>query len=249
MSNQQKISPSALETNTMAVAFLRQNKNKEAVSYFLQGLKHMLSSEANCVSSDDNDVLASPTQPCHDDSSGPIAPREEGSIHAVAAPDLRNTEAASSPDNVFSIFNRAIVVTPADDTSATAQSPEYKAIVTSVFMYNMGLAYHREGAEQGSSEMLRKAIDIYDMARKTLSTEKNQQANSSVYDLVMFALANNMGHIYSLFYHRQGAVECRRYLLQNISRFPGVLSPEDFATFSLNVMLSGDEMLQFAAAA
>ena len=238
----QPVSPKALATNSMAVSFLRQNKNKEAVSYFLQGLQHMLSGDSSF------EEMPSASHPCHE-TTGPLSPPEDGSIHAVAAPEIRNTEAASSPDNVFSIFNRAIVVTPACESSATTQSPEYRAIVTAVFLYNMGLAYHREGTEQGCSTMLRKALDIYNMARKTLSTEKNQQANTAVYDLVMFALASNMGHIYSVFYHREGAVECRRYLLLNIARFPSVLSPEDYASFSLNMMLGGESMLQFATAA
>ena len=93
---------------------------------------------------------------------------DEGSIRTVDAPALKNRDTETSPDNMFVLFNRAIILSP---------SP-----TSSVFLYNMGFLRHREGVERGCSALLRKALHFYEMAGRVV---RKSPAGS---DLVMFVM-------------------------------------------------------------
>jgi hypothetical protein len=229
------IPPTPLDTNTMAVALLKENKTTEAISCFRQGLRTLNSK--TCVPETTHGGTSAWAEQCSVHRSSkrrrlmPVG--DEGSIHTVDAPALENRDMEMSPDNIFVLFNRAIILSP----SARAD----KAATESVLLYNLGFVYHREGVERGCSALLRKALHAYKTAWQVL---RKSPAGS---DLVMFALANNMGHIHSHFFNEQAADVCRRCLSLNISTYSRILSKYDFAFFCINFLKT--DMLQYAPAA
>jgi hypothetical protein len=230
------ISSTPLDANTMAVALLKENKTAEAISCFHQGLR-MLNSKTNVAETIHGQTSERAEQYSVHQSSNrrrliPIG--DEGSIHTVDAPALRNRDMEMSPDNMFVLFNRAIIF-------SSSASLADKATTESVLLYNMGFAYHREGVERGCSALLRKALHGYETARQVL---RKSPAGS---DLVMFALVNNMGHIHSHFFNKQAADSCRRCLSLNISTYFRILSKCDFDFFCINFFKT--DMSQWAPAA
>jgi hypothetical protein len=215
----------------MAVALLKENKTAEAISCFRQGLRTLNSK------TDVAETICGQTSECtvHRSSKRrrlmPVG--DDGSIHTVDAPAIKNRDIEMSPDNMFVLFNRAIILSPSVQTD--------KATTASALLYNMGFAYHREGIERGCSALLRKALRGYEMAARVL---RKSPAGS---DLVKFALVNNMGHIHSYFFNKQAADGCRRCLSLNISAYSRILSKYDLAFFFMNLLKT--DMLQFAPAA
>jgi hypothetical protein len=230
-----QISPTPLDANTMAVALLKENKTTEAISCFHQGLR-MLNSKTDVA-----ETIHGQTSECAEQCSVHQSSNRrrlmpvggEGSIHTVDAPALKNRDMEMSPNTMFVLFNRAIILSP----SALAD----KVTTESVLLYNMGFAYHREGVEWGCSALLRKALLGYEAAWRVL---RKIPAGG---DLVMFALVNNMGHIHSHFFNKQAADDCQRCLSLNISTYFRILSKCDFAFFCMN--FSKTDMLQVAPAA
>jgi hypothetical protein len=229
------LSPTPLDANTMAVALLKENKTAEAISCFRQGLRTLNSKTdvAETICGQNSEC----TEQCSVHKSSkrrrlmPVG--DEGSIHTVDAPAIKNRDMEISPDSMFVLFNRAIILLQ----SARAD----EATTASVLLYNMGLVYHREGIERGCSALLRKALHGYEMAGRVLH---KSPAGS---DLVMFALINNMGHIHSHFFNKQVADGCRRFLSHDISAYSRILSKYDLAFFFMNFLKT--DLLQYAPAA
>jgi hypothetical protein len=254
------VSPTPFDANSMAVALLKENKSAEAISCLRQGLKTMLNTKTNSIAEHTSCETSECAEQCpHSthtskrrrlmlvETSQADLYEQGGSITRTEdAPALKNTDMETSPDNLFVLFNRAIILSP---STRTARSSAYEATAESVFLYNIGLVYHREGAERGCSALLRRALSVYEVAWKSLSLHKNQAGSSHMIDLVRFALVNNMGHIHSHFFNKQGADGCRRYLHQNISAYASILSKDDFALFFMNVLMMKTELFQYAPAA
>jgi hypothetical protein len=255
------VSPTPFDTNTMAVALLKENKSAEAISCFRQGLRTMLNTKNNsiaertsCESSECAEQCPHSTHrskkrrlmPVETSHQADLYEQESSIIRTEDAPALKSTDMETSPDNMFIMFNRAFILSP---STPTARSSTYEAALESVFLYNMGLVYHREGAERGCSALLRRALKFYEVAWKSLSLYKDQAGRSHMIDLVRFALVNNMGHIHSHLFNKQGADECRKCLHQNISTYAGILSKDDFAFFFMNLLAMKTELIQCAPAA
>jgi hypothetical protein len=230
-----RIPPTPLDANTMAVALLKEKKTTEAIFCFRQGLRTLNSK--TYVPETIHGKTSACTEQCSVYQSSkrrrlmPVG--DEGSIHTVDAPAIKNRDLEMSPDNMFVLFNRAIILSP----SAQAD----KAATESVLFYNLGVVYHREGVERGCSALLRKALHAYEKAWQAL---RKSPAGS---DLVMFALVNNTGHIHSHFFDKQAADGCRRCLSLKISTYSSILSKYDFAFFCMNFFKT--DMLQYAPAA
>jgi hypothetical protein len=229
-------SATPLDANTTAVALLKENKSAEAISCFRQGLRTLHSK------TDVAETVCGQTSECAEQCSVQRSSKRRrlmpvgdgGSIHTVDAPAIKNRDMETSPDNMFVLFNRAIMLSP----SARAD----EATTASVLLYNMAFVYHREGAERGCSALLRKALHGYKMAGRVL------RERSTGSDLVMFALVNNMGHIHSHLFNRQAADGCRRCLSLNISTYSRILSKYDLAFFFMN-FLKTELLLKLAPAA
>jgi hypothetical protein len=233
--NSSHISPTPLDANTIAVALLKENKSAEAISCFRQGLRTLHSK------TDAAETVCGQTSECAEQCSvhrsskrQRLMPVGDEGIHIVDAPAIKNRDMETSPDCMFVLFNRAIILSP------SARSDE--ATTASVFLYNMGFVYHREGVERGCSALLRKAVHAYETARQSL---RKSPAGS---DLVMFALVNNMGHIHSHLFNRQAADGCRRCLSLSISTYSRILSKYDVAFFCMNFRKT-DLLLKLAPAA
>lgn len=223
----------SLEANALAVLYVTQNRSGDAVSSLVGGLKTLLDeSIPDSFKYEDKFVCSSSLTEGFPDGCG------EGSIHAVHAPPFHNTEMSNSPDHVFSVFNRALIITPVSPSSDLQGNDEYKAIITCVLLYNLGLIFHREGVERGSCVSLRQALNIYETARRAISSRSTMDVNESVLRLISFCLMNNMGHIYGTLFETNAASACRNYLCERSSGFVDVLSTEDYTDLFTNMSLT-----------
>jgi len=266
---------SSLGVNTMAVAFIKKNQNAQAISCFLEGLRNMLDMEREAAEMNShNDLIqfnfhrrknnrrrkSSTRNEQYQNSSSSSSSSSSSCIHVVKAPEIKNKEMEVSPDSTFAMFNRALVIfEPISPVAAAAAAysgdgscstyDDYSYdLIMSVFLYNLGLVYHREGVERHSSAALRKALYVYECAGAALSRSRHHVPSPS-YNVVMFGIVNNVGHIHAHLFHRPAAERSRDYLVRHVTRYQKLLSRADYAYYSMHFLLSGTADLQALAPA
>jgi len=244
---------SLVEANTTVVSLLRRNKKVGALLSFLDGIKRTIKS-LECFIDVGVRRAGSYVFGQVFPHNRPLTGTNHGSGNKnaelltctiVDCPDLTNDEFITSPASVFAIFNRAIVVSW--DSILTTKQEDCGSLVAAVSFYNIGLLYHREGVERGCTEHLAQALKEYEMAYATLLL--NELPPSTVLDLVLFGLANNMGHIYAHFFDTNQSRNCRNYLIQRINNYSELLSREDFSFVSVHILLADPALFQLAPAA
>jgi hypothetical protein len=143
----------------------------------------------------------------------------------------------SLQDNVFSFFDRVIVVSLCSEDSCD----EAREIQAATMLYNMGLCHHHKGiAMNGNRKYLQRALSYYQMAYESIDE------NRPVTDLtvhVLLALANNMGHLFSLALDHTAMRLCHESFIFLVSLIPTestIMNELDrrFFGFSTNCFLS-----------
>lgn len=159
-----------------AVSFLQEDKNKQALQLLAYDAKSFM---VNILEQIQGDL---PGQ------------RFEGvsEVGCVATPPIAS-DMNVSPCNEFRFYRNAFTI------KLLNENLEPRFIVhqlTGIIMYNMALAYHREGIQQGNLKLLRKALSVYRVALSSLL----QCSSRGVGRFLMLAVSNNMGHIHALFF-------------------------------------------------
>ena len=113
-----------------------------------------------------------------------------------------------SPDNLFCFYQKAFAAKILDE-NVTSSSVVVR--LTAVAMYNLALAYHREGIQRGSSKLLYKALSMYSIAMSSLS----EGPQNAVDQMLLLAIGNNMGHIHSIHFEAEEA-HCWHQVLSGI---------------------------------
>jgi hypothetical protein len=105
-------------------------------------------------------------------------------------------------DNSFHLFSRAILVEGCGQILAPSNLLLNR--ISMVVTYNLGLAHHLLGTQNGNKQRKNytKALTMYKMAYNL----KKAYADSR--DLMYLAVFNNMGHIYSHFFDKQSTHRC-----------------------------------------
>lgn len=184
----QCLSISASRVNRSAVAFIQANQPDQALACIKRGLRHILQS-----------LLQTDTE-------SKIQPSR---IASLAAPAIEiNEEHLVSPDGVFAFYNNAF----------TCLGPSSDESVLPLLLYNLGLIYHRQAIERGSSpRLLRAALKIYRQAQMLGGP-----------DAWVFAVMNNMGHALSCLFEHEAARACQHHFAVYRHRYRNLVSPEDY---------------------
>jgi len=160
-----------------------------------------------------------------------------------------------SPHNSFGFFNRAFLVgvTPLDRNIGGLDAAPYHMVV---MMYNLGLAFHCLAASNGNSNMLRKALRLYEGCFAHL--RHCTAAPSSCLLVLKLALANNIGHVHSHFFQTTRAQECAGFISsllpcakQTLALAQGEARDTEEVAFFIahSVLFHHDNSFLFAAAA
>lgn len=75
-----------------------------------------------------------------------------------------------------------------------------ESLVTSVLLYNLAILSHCRGINEGKSKHLRVALRLYNMVFDIVRSraEEDEDRGSSISDLLLLALFNNMAHVVSI---------------------------------------------------
>jgi hypothetical protein len=217
-----------LAFNKLAVSLLEQGKSKEAMNHFLVGLTTAGSAE-QLVSDPSKDSQHNDAHLFHTDDV----------LHETILPPL---ECADHSCNFFTLFDHALSY----DEAHLSSDPRDLSLVTSVYLYNIGLAFHREGYARGKSSLLLDALRFYRLAKEC---SYDSHCNSEDYQLILFAIHNNMGNIFAHFFDRVNARMCYKVMVELAPSMSRILAENEAFFATLYNLISGQEMFQFAPAA
>jgi hypothetical protein len=228
-SNPNPITDAVANANDEAVAMLRDGDHDHALASFHRALE-VVQQYINMCSFPGElpDITCRyfPTQPRRVEEEGTEDEngRETNSIIvSVALGDygLFESQSATTPENLFSFFNHAFLFRFRPSTAlGSAQQEEYFNMLTTVLVFNMALTQHRRGLvdEHNSSQNLRKAIRLYQLATTT-SLLTNQDDFQDLH-AIQLASWNNVGHIYSHLSEHENEMKCRVHLYQALFADP-----------------------------
>lgn len=113
-----------------------------------------------------------------------------------------------SPHNLFDLFDRAFVSLP-------AASPASSAVIC---IYNIGLTHHTQAMllTDNSTYHFHRAQHFYNLAREALNGPLDQEESLR---LVKLALLNNIGHISSHFWDREGVTTAIQGIFDTLPDF------------------------------
>jgi hypothetical protein len=217
-----------LEFNKLAVSLLERGKSKEAMNHFLAGLTTVNTAE-ELVSDKDNSSQHPDARLFH----------TEDVLHATILPPL---ECADHSCNFFTLFDHALSY----DETQLSNDPNDLSLVSSVYLYNIGLAFHREGYARGKASLLHDALRFYRLAKEC---SYDSQCHSEDDHLILFAIHNNMGNIFAHFFDRDNARMCYKVMVELAPSMSRILAENEAFFATLYNLISGQEMFQFAPAA
>jgi hypothetical protein len=223
MSNPNPITDAVVDANDEAVAMLRNGDNDHALASFqraLEVIQQYVSMYSFPEELEDITCHYSPTQPLRVEQQGSVDEngRETNRIIvSVALGDYGFVErqSATTPENLFSFFNHAFLfIFRPSMAMGSSQQETYFNMLTTVLVFNMALTQHRRGLvdEHNSSQILRKAIRLYQLA--TTTSLLTNQGDFQDLHAIQLASWNNVGHIYSHFSEHENAMKCRVHLYQ-----------------------------------
>lgn len=228
-----------LEFNKLAVSLLEQGKSKEAIHQFSLGLKKACSGEEDGTNS--TNLFKSSFE--YEDAE---LLHGEDVLQATTLPPVECDEGNHS--NFFTLFDQALSYDDSNLSSSETEQSVDISLVAPVYLFNIGLAFHRQGIATGISTHFQDALRFYHLAKES-SLDQNTHSSNQDYQLVMFAIQNNMGHIFARFFDRENARICYNlivHLAPNMSQ--ALAGNEAFLAMLYNLIFS-QEMFQFAPAA
>jgi hypothetical protein len=226
--------------NTNAVNLMQQGSFQKAIFFFhaaLRELHRITGVQKQNVNKPPTDGVKVSRTFRREVSSAPL-----GDTLSVLKPSIYQD------DDACSIFDRAFLIESSDLVSV--HSIEGQNYVTTVLLFNMGLAYQLLGMMQGfhskQSTNFKKAMKIYQMTASMLGNSGDQENG-----LVCLAVSNNMSHIYTHFYETQDAQRCLDCLRENliaILHSNAEIHMDEVLSFRMNVLLRHGAVMAAAAA-
>lgn len=221
---------SALEQNTNGVMSMQKGNMHAALQLFKSGLASLLAE----VSASGDEDLAPITLDCENS----IVCRVTGDSDSNVVHEEKLLESVNSQflpynrdEGKIAIFNRPILVSPNITSSATQTDSNRYApeILTSVLLYNSGLALHLCGLANASTRPLQRARQLYCLSQESL--QRCWEAipfvdrYSHPFDLIYVATETNIGHI--LAYSCMDTIELTRRTVNLTTRLSQTLSSKD----------------------
>jgi len=194
--------------NAEGAVLLQQGRNKEAIVCFVKGLKSILKHLDEALSPAQAQKSLGFSGQCTTAASTSPSPSSNGCCKRL----LRSTTcypSACDADDVFILYNRTLEVVLEDDAHRHHHHEEgkpccfnptelYGSFMPGVVMYNMGLALHLQGIQQGRSQKLTEAMQVYYMAYSSLRDMRHSNVHDEyrdLYNLALLASINNIAHI------------------------------------------------------
>lgn len=174
---------------------------------------------------------------------------DDSTSSKVSMTDQMNLK--TSPNNLFSVYNRAFVFNVHGRDMDLIFWLRCMPHIPAVLLYNAGLAFHRLALRDGCTATFRKALDLYEMSKIVLENNVVNGYYMTELDVVLLALANNMGHCHSHFNNMLEARICLERLLTIffISDSSFLLTRDEYVFFYMNILLGESRSPILAAAA
>jgi hypothetical protein len=144
-----------------------------------------------------------------------------------------------SPTNYFALYNRLFILEiegKRRDVRLWLQCVPY---LPAVLWYNSGLIKHRQAIRTGSTRLLRHALERYQMAMRCVQYNTQNGLVLCEVDVLVMALANNMGYCYSHVHDMIQVKECleRLFLLFMFAETTFLLHKTEFDFFHANILM------------
>jgi hypothetical protein len=188
-----------------AVCMMKESKYREVVTVLRQSLRMLQRERDDSIASE---KLLSPSD---SSSSTPFT------VRAVTLMEEEEAGSKSMCQADFPIFDGAFAFCSAntnrinEDSNLIARSD----VTIAVVMYNTALCYHKKAIESGSTELLRKALALYQMSYQSVqhfaANDDNVRADANFASLVL-ALYHNMGYIHLAFFDKPKVFWCMQRL-------------------------------------
>lgn len=243
--------------NASAVSLIQRDRYEEANTVLrnaIEAMKHLSSGSGDSAASNVANGEVIPTSPpphvsshvrggqeTHQDNRELQRRYDSVALPNGCAPSLFNS-------GVFPIFNRGILVN-VDVENDHAFPGEVDRRLIATLLYNTALLHHIRGIRTGESELLTKALSLYQGAFVSLTGMWNRLQKSDT--LLILALLNNMGHIRAHNFDRKEACCCLDMLKHFFSESGGdqTLIEEESLFFYLTTFIFANEPLITSPAA
>ncbi|CAB9516447.1 expressed unknown protein [Seminavis robusta] len=214
LTNQMELIQHACSLNNAGAAYMASNNGGQGVKF----LKKALIIMEGISREEESDIIMAPS---------------DGIAHFpfVEIPGLEEDE------DTFYVYNRALVLDPPSDVSMTDL-----VFLNASILFNLALAFHQHGKVRCQEPMLRKAINLYDLAARLI------EDLSSSYGALVVAALNNQAHIHRELCNFQDASQ----LLQQVHFLSGqVPEPpmEDSSSSAFTAALFDEIFLNITMAA
>lgn len=145
----------------------------------------------------------------------------------------------TSPGNMFSVYDRPFVVNDQwrdADLLVWAQSLPH---VPAVLHFNAGLCCHRRACRTALTADYRRALAFYVTAGRLLEANARAGGYLTEVDILLLAVANNVGHIYSHLSCWDGAQSCldRMLAVFVLSECKALMTMDEYVFFHINILL------------
>jgi hypothetical protein len=188
------------DMNTMAVALAQQSNLDEATKSFRRALACLFKLVGT---EEDSNVLHAETtctakkMSSRSDLMDTSESMETTIVESVSMDpphiDTKTHYLSTSPNNSFDFYNRAFVL-----TSSSINGEARECVMTAILFYNMALTCHSKAVRTGTTKDFHRALKLYRMSFDVL--QENSDISCDMVDLLLLALVNNIGFIYSHFY-------------------------------------------------
>jgi hypothetical protein len=250
-----------LHMNVQGVLLMQESKFAEAVPFFQKGLETLSSNNlgianaGECPTSESSfcEIIYSPQHRTRIQVDELEKGEKQGRLLSSVA--LLNDNAAVH-DDIFLLFRRALHMPSAVEIGLTRNNEAYREILSGVIIYNVGLAHHLVGLQNGESQVISRALEFYLMAYSAFKGQiKFLRGKNHGLIIGLMAISNNAGHIYAhsrsfalaTICHNQLSFCLSTTISLHINDHPSL--SEEYKIFFLNVCFFQERSLVSAPAA
>lgn len=202
-----------VRSNVQAVSLIRQHKAEDAAVLLRRALRVLLRRFHQEVAK--NRSLKTPRL-------NPFGRslRNQSPLCTIPLSRVRyNVETLVSPDGTFEVYNHIFQIALDDEVDLSLHSKEEIAVASAMVLYNIGLCLHRSALEKGQIKHLEAALTVYRKGWTMLTNHCAIDPKDVGARILIMALCNNMGHIYSLLFNSDAARRQREILSAAVASF------------------------------
>lgn len=160
---------------------------------------------------------------------------------------------SSENSNMFTVFDEAFVFRPGASTTRL----ELLHVQSLVLLFNIGLAYHKQGLMESRSEPMHCALEMYRACLEVVdliyitNTKVHREVQSEMKFLAL-AVLNNIGHLHFYFFDRPNLLQCGKKIKEVLNSAIVPTGNPEFLRYLLvlvTTMSSSDQILSASPAA